>query len=59
MREAGKQTGRFSVSRFVERNTEKLAIRQATFLEAGRHNVNPDEIRAKFDCCKDQLKTIP
>jgi hypothetical protein len=59
MREAGKQVDRFWVNRFVERNAEKLACRQAAFLDADRHNANPDEIRTYFDCCKDQLKTIP
>jgi hypothetical protein len=59
MREASKQVDRFWVNRFVERNAEKLALCQAIFLEADRHDVNPDEIKAYFDCCKDQLKTIP
>jgi hypothetical protein len=58
MREAGTQVDTFWVNRFVERNTENLAVSQATFIKADRHNVNPDEIRAYFDCCKDQLKTI-
>jgi hypothetical protein len=44
MREADKQVDRFWVNRFVERNTEKLALRQATFLEASIHKVNSDEV---------------
>jgi hypothetical protein len=59
MREAGKQVGRIWVSQFAKRNAEKLALPQATVLEADRRNVHPDEIRANFDCCKDQPKTIP
>jgi hypothetical protein len=53
MREAGKQIDRFWVNRFMERNAEKLALRQAAFLEGDRHNISPDEIKADFGCCKD------
>jgi hypothetical protein len=41
MRAAGKEVDGFWVKRFVERNAEKLAIRQAVFLEEDRYNVNP------------------
>jgi hypothetical protein len=43
----------------MECKAEKLAFCQATFLEADRQHLNPDEIGVDFDCCKDQLKTIP
>jgi hypothetical protein len=58
MREADKQIDRFWVNRFMERNAENLALRQAPFLEEDRHNVDPDEIKSCLNCCKDRLKTI-
>jgi hypothetical protein len=59
MREAGKQVVRFWPNPFVERNAKQFTLHQAIFLETDRHTVNPDEIRTYFNCCKDQLKTIP
>jgi hypothetical protein len=46
MRGAGKDVDRFWVKRFIERNTEKLAFRQAVFLEEDRCNVNPNDVKA-------------
>jgi hypothetical protein len=50
MRGAGKEVDRFWVKRFVERNTEKLTLRQAVFLEEDRHKFNPNDFKAYFDC---------
>jgi hypothetical protein len=59
MRGAGKEVGRFWIKRFVERNTEKVSLRQAVFIEEDRYNVNPNDIKAYFDCCRTQLAAIP
>jgi hypothetical protein len=58
MRGAGKEVDRFCVKRFVERDPEKPALRQAVFLEEDHYNVNPDDIKAYFDCCRTQLAAI-
>jgi hypothetical protein len=59
MKESGAQVDRFWVRRFVERNADVLAIRQATLLEEDRHNVSPDDLRNYFDSVARRLKTIP
>jgi hypothetical protein len=56
---ACKEVGRFWVTRIVERNTEKLALRQAVFLEKDRYNVNSNDVKAYFDRCRTQLAMIP
>jgi hypothetical protein len=58
MRGAGKEIDKFWVKRFVERSTEKLALRQAVSLEEDRYNVNPNDIKAYFDCCRTRLATM-
>jgi hypothetical protein len=55
----GKEVDRFWVKRFAERNTEKLSLRQAVFLEKYRYNVNPNDIKAYFDCCRTRLAAVP
>jgi hypothetical protein len=59
MKGASKAVDRFWVKEFLERNTEKFALRQAVFLQEGRYNVNPDDIKAYFDCCTTQLAAVP
>jgi hypothetical protein len=59
MRGAGKEVDRFWVKRFVERNTEKLALRRTVFIEEDRYNVNSNDIKAYCDCCRSQLAAVP
>jgi hypothetical protein len=56
---AGKEVDRFWVKRFAECKTERLALRQAGFIEEDRCNVGQDNIKAHFDCCRTQLATMP
>jgi hypothetical protein len=59
MRGAGKMVDRFWVKRFAERNTEKLVLRQAVFIEEECYNVNSNDIKAYFDYCRTQMAAIP
>jgi hypothetical protein len=59
IRGAGKSVDRFWVKRIIERNTEKLALRQVVFLEEDRHNLNPNDVKAYFDCFRTQPAVVP
>jgi hypothetical protein len=59
MRESGVQVDRFWVHRFLKRNVDTLALREASFLEKDRHNVITDDLKRYFHCVESQIRTVP
>jgi hypothetical protein len=50
---------RFWVHRFVDRQSQMLAVQRAKCLEKDRHDVSADDIRVYFESISAQLTSIP
>jgi hypothetical protein len=53
------QVERFLVRRFVEPNSETLALQQARILDKGRHEISEDDLNRYFDVVTIQLQNVP
>jgi hypothetical protein len=53
------QVDRFWVTRFGERNNNKLALQEAVLIEKERHKVLGDDLKRYFEAVDSHLKKVP